>query len=121
MTRPPKAVVTKKRTVFVYSQLWKASETALEVGRSAHQGCSWLLCRAPSRRPSYRAADVSKLGQAGAIAAAATCRRGLAKRFYNQPLQSRIANTTIMVIAESSTVGAILRYRWWARRTADSS
>ncbi len=43
MSRPPKAIVTKKRTVFVYSQLWKASETVLEAGRSAPKGYSWLF------------------------------------------------------------------------------
>jgi hypothetical protein len=39
--------------------------------------------------------------------------RGLAERLFNRPLQPRIANTTIMVIATSLTVGATLSDRWW--------
>jgi hypothetical protein len=34
-------------------------------------------------------------------------------RLHNQPTQSRIANTTIVVIAISLTAVAILCYRWW--------
>jgi hypothetical protein len=37
----------------------------------------------------------------------------LDERLYNQAQQSRIANTTIVVIAISLTVVAILWYRWW--------
>lgn len=43
MCRPLKAIVTKKRTVFVYSQLWKASETHLKAGQLAPTGGSWLF------------------------------------------------------------------------------
>jgi ubiquinone biosynthesis protein len=38
---------------------------------------------------------------------------GSGERLYNHPPQSRIANTTIVVIAISLTVVAILWYRWW--------
>jgi hypothetical protein len=37
----------------------------------------------------------------------------LGERLYNQPQQSRIANTTIVVIAISVTTVAILWYCWW--------
>jgi ubiquinone biosynthesis protein len=37
----------------------------------------------------------------------------LGERLYNRPPQSRVANTTIVVIAISLTVVAILWYRWW--------
>jgi hypothetical protein len=37
----------------------------------------------------------------------------LVESLYNQPQQSRIANTTIVVIAILLNVMAILWYRWW--------
>ncbi len=43
---------------------------------------------------------------------AAATESGLGERLYNQPPQSRIANTTIVVIAISLTVVAILCYCW---------
>jgi hypothetical protein len=62
--------------------------------------------RLPRGRSARRLED-----RASRIDAAARCR--LAERLFNQPLQSRIANTTIMVIEIPLTVGAILRYHWW--------
>src|SRR5579872_224505 len=41
MARPRKAVVTKKRTVIMYSELWHASSCVLEVGRKEARGASW--------------------------------------------------------------------------------
>jgi hypothetical protein len=38
---------------------------------------------------------------------------GLDDRLHSLPAQSRIANTTIVVIAISMTAVAILCYRWW--------
>jgi hypothetical protein len=42
----------------------------------------------------------------------AAAKSGLDDRLHNQPAQSRIANTTIVVIAISLTGMAILCYRW---------
>jgi hypothetical protein len=42
----------------------------------------------------------------------AAAKSGLDDRLHNQPAQSRIANTTIVVIAISLTGVAILCYRW---------
>jgi hypothetical protein len=43
----------------------------------------------------------------------APAKSGLDDCLHNQPAQSRIANTTIVVIAISLTGVAILCYRWW--------
>jgi hypothetical protein len=43
----------------------------------------------------------------------AAAESGLGRRLYSHSLQSRIANTTIVVIAISLTAVAILCYRWW--------
>jgi hypothetical protein len=47
----------------------------------------------------------------GRVGAAGELRLG--DRLYNRPQQSRIANTTIVVIAISVTIVAILWYCWW--------
>lgn len=41
MTKPPKAVVEKKRTVYMYSELWHASGCVLEAGSRSECGSSW--------------------------------------------------------------------------------
>jgi hypothetical protein len=47
--------------------------------------------------------------------------RGLAERLFNQPPQSRIANTTIMVIEFRKRSGQSSGIVGGARQTADSS
>lgn len=41
MARPRKALVTKERTIIMYSELWHASSRVLETGRSEPRGASW--------------------------------------------------------------------------------
>lgn len=40
MAKPPKAIITKQRTVHMYSELWKASRCALEAGIREPRGSS---------------------------------------------------------------------------------
>jgi len=41
MTRPSQAIVTKKRTVHMYAELWHASKCVLEAGGREQRGSSW--------------------------------------------------------------------------------
>lgn len=41
MPRPPRAAVTKKITINMYSELWHASRCVLEAGLSEQRGSSW--------------------------------------------------------------------------------
>lgn len=41
MPKPKKAIVTKKRQVYTYSELWKASQSVLDVGIGEPRGSSW--------------------------------------------------------------------------------
>ena len=41
MPKPPKAIVTKQRTVHMYAELWHASSCVLEKGVSDPRGSSW--------------------------------------------------------------------------------
>ncbi|HEY1454063.1 MAG TPA: hypothetical protein VGF57_11430 [Roseiarcus sp.] len=56
--------------------------------------------------PPRRREDLARRLGAAAVS-------GFGRRLYSHSLQSRIANTTIVVIVISFTVVAILCYRWW--------
>ena len=57
---------------------------------------------------------VSDIATAGdGLVVGGLIRISLAERLFNQPPQSRIANTTIMVIAVSLTVGQSYWCHWW--------
>lgn len=41
MTKPKKAIVTKERKLYMYSQMWHASECVLKAGLAEPQGSDW--------------------------------------------------------------------------------
>ena len=41
MTKPKKALVTKERTIYMYSHMWLASDCVLNLGLTEQRGSTW--------------------------------------------------------------------------------